>query len=543
MANSQGNGLHRMVVQTIKADSVDQLMIESPQFKTCSQGIADMNKMTPEEINAFKACFNEQLNQIDDPKQLEKMSEQLELKKFGLVPSNDRKNLTEYFSKRLQKYLYNKTLSGTKLKDLGMVNHQEFHDIYKSIVSRHIINEYSRFCLEDYERPAGVSRSKHADNQLEQLKQDVRSGTEKPFKAHFIACHEKIAQNRGRPCKNYYDKIEGKDFGDSREDQETRDYRRACMMQNKLRAYKVVVRKLKEDDKFYKDLAANSKVRFQSLYELNNQIAGNSLKKKKSPQEFAIMTSQELLKEAYQQNEDKKYLDDQLSAFQKECITRYTNDCANHLDQDEANALKKLKVKMEAEVNVKIKLLDKADEQQLKKMVENDHTLSFKEKKLDNPDEIREMIKKKYLAEKNALIVELQDRINKRTIDNADASNPPDLSHLNEDLSAKKSAIEAASLYSNIIISNGAFTLTDADGNEQIHTRSLEREQEQLGQEPSHAWINDIQIDNPRTPSNTGSTNESTLDISENNLNKLVTGEDQTEEGENANSQTETAVD
>lgn len=160
------------LVSTLKETQVDAQLAESPVFKTC----LEQNKLTKEDLadpvasaDKIKAkqrtvnqCLKDQL-QSQDPKEIQKVSDSLELDKYGLVKNKDTATLINYLAGRIELALYgeNECTDPTKFcapKKIKLVDHKAFYELYDAQLGKNLLLELSKYCYQDL-RPISITAS------------------------------------------------------------------------------------------------------------------------------------------------------------------------------------------------------------------------------------------------------------------------------------------------------------------------------------------------------------------------------------------------
>lgn len=137
-------------VTALKEEGIDEKILNSDIFKDCKDKIADAGDLTVEKgKDAIRTCLQEKLESVED-EQIEDFSSALKVDSLGFKETKNAKSLREYLSERIAKSIYGeKAYESKKLKEMKLVDHGLYLKLYKTQISKNLILEVSRYCLEN----------------------------------------------------------------------------------------------------------------------------------------------------------------------------------------------------------------------------------------------------------------------------------------------------------------------------------------------------------------------------------------------------------
>lgn len=139
-----------LVLGAMKSKEVENLIVSSDLYKTCltDSGIKDTTNLSSDDKTQLKDCFQKQINNLD-AKEIQKLSNSLELKSFDKEASKTTASIKDYLQKRLSKALYGDEEDIKSFKDRKFVNHQDFISLYLEQIGKNSLLEISRYCIEN----------------------------------------------------------------------------------------------------------------------------------------------------------------------------------------------------------------------------------------------------------------------------------------------------------------------------------------------------------------------------------------------------------
>ena len=152
----------KQIVSTIKDIEVTKLLKETKEFEKCREKYSykknsseiDRNK----ELQDAVTCFKKELGNISDPKKLQELSESLNLQTYGLVKSNNAKEIQKYLTDKMIESLtgvnpnekdQQKLKESLKFGKKKVIDQSLFIKMYKTQLGKNALFEISRFCFQN----------------------------------------------------------------------------------------------------------------------------------------------------------------------------------------------------------------------------------------------------------------------------------------------------------------------------------------------------------------------------------------------------------
>src|SRR5690606_39178719 len=124
---------------SIKDVEVTEILKKTSEYSECAEkytypeGAAQTQKDSA--LKLAQDCFNQKIQNTNDPKKLEELSNKLSLQQYGLVESNDVKEIRSYLTDKLYEALtevtrkekdQKKLIESTKIENMKQVDHRVF---------------------------------------------------------------------------------------------------------------------------------------------------------------------------------------------------------------------------------------------------------------------------------------------------------------------------------------------------------------------------------------------------------------------------------
>lgn len=147
--------LSQRFTTTIKEIEVDRQLTTAPAIQEC----ITRHRLTADDLlddtarkkkrDAAQACFNTAFGSANSS-QMEELGRNLNLQSFGLVRGRGQEELRKYFAGRIENALYGASAQGeqARMKDMRIVDHKVYHDLYKSQLGSNLLLDMSRFCYQ-----------------------------------------------------------------------------------------------------------------------------------------------------------------------------------------------------------------------------------------------------------------------------------------------------------------------------------------------------------------------------------------------------------
>lgn len=137
-------------ITSLKEDEIDSKILESEVFQSCLEQVKNGTKVSTEAgKDKVRKCVEEKLDAVGD-EELKKFSQSLKLDGVAPEETKTAKSLREYLAKRLFNSIHGENAyENKKLKEMKFVDQGMFLELYKSQISKNLILEVSRYCLEN----------------------------------------------------------------------------------------------------------------------------------------------------------------------------------------------------------------------------------------------------------------------------------------------------------------------------------------------------------------------------------------------------------
>ena len=153
--------LSKKMISVVKEVQVEETLSQSKEFKDCR----DKNKFDAKSgnnqasVEAAVKCFEDKLSNQRDLKALEKLSDALGLQSYGLVQSNNKKEISKFLSNKMYKALtgvdpneqdLKKLMEQMKFKNKKQIDQKVFVQLYSTQLVKNALFEISRYCFENF---------------------------------------------------------------------------------------------------------------------------------------------------------------------------------------------------------------------------------------------------------------------------------------------------------------------------------------------------------------------------------------------------------
>tara|TARA_Y100000782_G_scaffold84715_1_gene91822 strand:+ start:12848 stop:14866 length:2019 start_codon:yes stop_codon:yes gene_type:complete len=145
-AGSKEASIH---VTALKNDKINDKILSSPIFENCKKQVDSIKNLTEKESKEkIRTCFDEAIASADD-KQLQKVGQKLDINPVDFKDTKGAKSIREFLSKRIYEAIHGEDYENKRLKELKHIDHSLFLKLYESQVSKNLILDVSRYCLEN----------------------------------------------------------------------------------------------------------------------------------------------------------------------------------------------------------------------------------------------------------------------------------------------------------------------------------------------------------------------------------------------------------
>jgi hypothetical protein len=154
---------NKKVVARIKDAQVEDLLKKTNEFDACRKKYKIDDKDTSKKTGALNdavTCFRNELKKTNkSEEQLKKLADDLKLEHYGLIPSKNVKDITNYLSNKMYQAMTGvdpeekdmaKKIEDLKFKNRKMIDQKVFIDLYMTQLGKSAMFEISRFCFENF---------------------------------------------------------------------------------------------------------------------------------------------------------------------------------------------------------------------------------------------------------------------------------------------------------------------------------------------------------------------------------------------------------
>ncbi len=532
------------VVQDVK---VETMLNKTSEFNECREKAKFDSKMKGNQTEKDKAidaaidCFKKKIG--NNPAQLQKFSEDLNLQTYGLVRSKNMQDITSYLSNKMYKSLTGfdkeetdrkKYLESLQFKNKKQVDQKVFIDMYMTQLSKSALYEVSRYCFEDFRKTGSNATSwqEHWNGDFKGAVNDQGipefyqvAGKSDPsdilkaasagisataldpaqMEPFFSFCTENIKTL----CQKYTEAVAKNTDGTLGS--------KSCLVMNRLQEIRTAIT---NTEKVQKDFDKMSDT--QLSVALRDPVQFYKGDKDNSIDDLTNVTSMDMIKGGYKKNE----------LIERCAKTPEDSECENFLvvDDSKEKILYDTEVQrsLEKEIQLaRVKELKSKDKKSLEEYLEEnayfDLLTQFKSGSL-TADEVEKKIGEIFDARKEAEIKALSDSIGKRQISEDDLKKDPNaktaaIQKNAEELQSERTRLAQVVLFNNIITSH--LSLMKYDG----------KKYEKVGQNVS-AWIKESKEQNSSGTFNEqlfGNIQNSTKDTGSNVKDNTIVGLDMIE--------------
>lgn len=403
------------IVNTIKEVQIDKFLTSSPQLTKC--------KKENKDTDALSKCFSTELSKYDS-KQLSKIGDELKLSETHGVDTKNKKMLIDFFSKRIETQLYGKSFQEKPSAKLAAtIDQSRFTEIYHSIVTKNILLEVAEFCLANHKR----DNTNQADYIKENYQTMIDQVNNQPdyFKQQISECLLALPTQ----CDEYEKNTANDGF------------RKGCLLHQKFRNYKVVLKQIENDKKFWQELKKNPTFVTTVMKSPDENFDIHKVINYGSTDITEGALGNKLAKE----NED----------FKTKCLTKSSAECEALVQKGNKEALEELRARYVLEQQLQMKNLDSMDSKKLREWAIK--YMGYSEERLKelerDPQGMNAIIKKKYEIEQNALIAEIQEKIEKYGLskDKSLQDSQEILNNIGSEVENREEVLKLIVRYNNII--------------------------------------------------------------------------------------------
>ncbi len=151
----------RQIVSQIKDIQVTDMLQKTGEFSDCRQKDpykeTDSESIRTKNLNAAEKCFRDKLAKETNKDKLKELSESLNLQQYGLVQSQNLKDIQNYLADKMYESMTGvnrkeadkkKLIDSMKFGKKKNIDQKTFIEMYKTQLGKNALYEVSRFCFE-----------------------------------------------------------------------------------------------------------------------------------------------------------------------------------------------------------------------------------------------------------------------------------------------------------------------------------------------------------------------------------------------------------
>jgi hypothetical protein len=151
----------RQIVSQIKDIQVTDMLQKTGEFSDCRQKYpykeTDSETIRTQNLNAAEKCFRDKLAKETNKDKLKELSESLNLQQYGLVQSQNLKDIQNYLADKMYESMTGvnrkeadkkKLIDSMKFGKKKNIDQKTFVEMYKTQLGKNALYEVSRFCFE-----------------------------------------------------------------------------------------------------------------------------------------------------------------------------------------------------------------------------------------------------------------------------------------------------------------------------------------------------------------------------------------------------------
>lgn len=151
----------KQIVAKLKDVQVTAMLDKTGEFNDCRKKYpyAENDPNKDANLKLAVTCFRQKLANETNKDKLKEMSESLNLQQYGLVPSNNLKDVQDYLADKMYESLTGvnrkesdkkKLIDSMKFGNKKNIDQKVFIDMYKTQLGKNALYEVSRFCFEKF---------------------------------------------------------------------------------------------------------------------------------------------------------------------------------------------------------------------------------------------------------------------------------------------------------------------------------------------------------------------------------------------------------
>lgn len=490
-SNNKIQGDSKFVSSAFKDIDIENKLLASSKFDDC-KGIYTQD---PTKIDETLECTEKIIKTIPANEAKELLAK-LNVDLTQSEGDSLTQKLAKFVTKKMKEALY-----GTNPPDpnkIPITDQKTFILIYERFLTRTIMLELSSYCLKNEASNAGKGTSIYSLEKVQAL--DSNTTEDK-----FTSCLGTLKDSCAKVAT----------LKDKASDTE----RRGCLLKNRFLAYKGVIKELRENDKYWKELQEHKSWGF-------SETETTKIKKKTNKElqnEIALLSSTEIVEGlGGQEGADKL-----AAEFDQKCKSGDKKACEEYAKFGSKESMGAVRIKKEMELDLKLKLVEDAtnNKQSMEELAKKENLFSSEELKNKPIEELKKALMEHYNSEKTALKKTIQENIDKIGLSKNDDQSKTDakIKNLHENLKNKPEELRAVFFYASLL--QEKISVKDKNGNElgkdyDSIKREVEKLKESKNQQPNPGlvdtaikYLEDKSTSANRSIASSNNENSKTLDI------------------------------
>lgn len=445
----------KYLLRMVKEDQIEKKLMSSEVFKVCANK-AKSAATLDEQIKITSECIRLEVAGLDKSK-VENLLNNLELSKTELYGDRNQKNLSDYLSTLVQKALYGD--AHNQPGALNKINQEMFTLVYERVVGKALFLELAQYCLEK------MKANKLKDKiSIESI---VNNLTTAETEVIFTDCRKSIQNS----CE-LNPKTQSIDYANTQ----------ACIFNRRLVEFKTIMNEIKKDKLRWQEARENSKS-FFTVTNLDAKI-GKQRSLGDISNDLTNLSSSQIVDDGYQEkNQVLKKQAEEMELKCKNAVNRSDEDCKDFFNRGIGESLGQYRLQKELELELKIKNLEDSNLGQLKETASKSNYFSKDQLAAllnGTEEEIKKAIQDKYIAERDSIKKDINDRINKIGVNKKEDLNEAGrkITNIHELLKDRPDELRAINFFSSVVMANFTFK-KDTSGKKRVFS-GIDKEKEDL---------------------------------------------------------------
>jgi hypothetical protein len=515
----------KQIVSQIKDIQVKDMLEKTGEFNECREKYPfkanDSESDRTDKLKQAEKCFRDKLAKETNKEKLKELSENLNLQPYGLVQSQNLKDIQNYLADKMYESMTGvnrkeadkkKLIESMKFGKKKNIDQKTFIEMYKTQLGKNALFEVSRFCFENFRSTAYANQTPPTNfaaywkphiSSLDETKtgnvtddgnpsfgnftdatdknkiyQDIFTNiqgsvqlTDSEMSAFFMKCGKLIT----KLCDDFSKNKDVTEAGTkSQTGATTSKGANACLAKSRIQDYRLALKNAeKVEEYFAKEMTSSSKALGLVLAGAKGEpikIFGKGGDDEASVDDLTNNTASSILEGNY--NKDQAKLDKLDECAQAPELTK----CEGVISQ--GDQLEKAKHTVDLEMTLKrdvemarVRELVAGDKKDLKEYLEDGGYFEILKEweagKLNTPGKIEELIGQAFEAKKEATLAEINNKLGSRQIKKDQKITDPgvDVAKAVKETKEERARLAQVVLFNNIITSTLSLKKKDASGN------------------------------------------------------------------------------